>query len=117
MASGIFMIVIARTEKIIFDKDEGLMKREKTFCCFNRCCTQRKSYDLKEVQNIRSFKKGHEGINFYDLHYALHAEFNTENAPVEIWIGLSEKKIIKKLTEIRGFLNMEAGQGQLVMID
>ena len=78
IACGLFMVCIARREKIIFDKDEGLMKREKTFCCFFNCCIRRKSYDLKEVQNIRSFKKGHEGINFYDLHYSLHAEFNTE---------------------------------------
>jgi hypothetical protein len=105
---GFFMLLIAKTERVIFDKDNCLMIMEKTSCL---CCVKKKSFDLKEVQNIRSFKKGHEGINFYDLHYSLNAEFNTERAPVEIWIGLSEKKIRLKLTEIRNFLNMEAKQG------
>lgn len=119
MAAGIFFgglsfFAAGKVETFLIDKATGVMSLTKTACC---CCNSSKAFDLKEVSNIRAFKKGHEGINFYTLHYAINVEFNTDEAPVKIWDSPNKKTIDDKMIEIRSFLGMENKQGQLKMID
>ena len=85
------------TSSATFDKNTGLLT-VKRYACF--CCpTHTQAYELKEVENLRAFKKGHEGINFYTLHYTLQAEFNSEQPPVKIWDSQDEKKINDRVSK------------------
>lgn len=42
------------------------------------CIPKKKVDDLHLVHNIRGIKKGHEGVNFYTLHYVIVAEFRNK---------------------------------------
>ena len=35
------------------------------------CLNKKKVYDLSRVVNVRAVKKGHDGVNFYTLHYVI----------------------------------------------
>jgi hypothetical protein len=65
---GILFFANGSIEILTIDKEVNLISIAKKKCC---CCTRTQAYDLKNVRNVRSFKKGHEGINHYTLHYTL----------------------------------------------
>ena len=54
---------------------------------------KKKVYDLSRVINIRAVKKGHDGVNFYTLHYVIQAEFRDE-PPIKILESSKRDKII-----------------------
>jgi hypothetical protein len=58
---------------------------------------------LKEITNIVSYKKGHEGINHYTLHYTIRAEFK-HHAPMLILESASRSKIVKQVSYIITFI-------------
>lgn len=44
----------------------------------NLCCRRKAKYaEFSEITNVTSFKKGHEGINNYTLHYTIRVEFKS----------------------------------------
>ena len=90
--------IAGKVESLVIDKHTGVMTVGKTGCF---CCTTSKAFDLKEVCNIRAFKKGHEGINFYTLHYALNAEFNTDEPPIKIWDSPHQETIDEKVSKVK----------------
>ena len=92
---GLAFFAAGKVECLLVDKSTGIMSLTKTACC---CVNGQKVFDLKEVSNIRAFKKGHEGINFYTLHYAINVEFNTDEAPVKIWDSPNKKTIDDKVS-------------------
>ena len=93
--AGAIFFIAGKIETMTIDKTTGVLSINKTACF---CCDNIRAFDLKEVANVRAFKKGHEGINFYTLHYAINAEFNTDEAPVKIWDSPNKKTIDDKVS-------------------
>ena len=49
---------------------------------------------MTDITNIVSFKKGHEGINYYTLEYTIRAEFRNHK-PMVILTSTSKNKIVQ----------------------
>ena len=63
-------------------------------------CAQKKQVDdLHHVHNIRGIKKGHEGVNFYTIHYVIYAEFRNK-PPIKIMDSQNRRKIIKQVSKM-----------------
>jgi len=93
---GLLLFGNGAIETLVIDKQLNLIQKKRVKCCC--CCTKTQAYDLKNVRNIRSFKKGHEGINHYTLHYTLQAEFHGDHAPIKIWDSNKESTISDKVS-------------------
>ena len=80
------------------------------------CCVDKKVDDLHQVHNIRGIKKGHEGVNFYTVHYVIVAEFRNKPA-VKIMESQNREKIIKQLVMVRNFLGLFCTENEVQIID
>ena len=69
-----------KVESVVIDKRLNLLELLSTSIF---CCTKRSVYSLKDLTNVRAVKKGHDGVNFYTLHYTIQAEFRNAR-PVKI---------------------------------
>ena len=79
---------------MIIDKNRSLLE----VCSTNIFCISKKRVDdLHQVHNIRGIKKGHEGINFYTLHYVIVAEFRNR-PPVKLLESTNRRKIVKQVS-------------------
>ena len=77
---GIIFVAGGKINSVVFDKEKVLMEvHKRSVLCINK----KKVYDLTRVENIRCVKKGHDGINFYTIHYEIQAEFRNE-IPIKI---------------------------------
>lgn len=99
---GFVFIYGGKIDSVVIDKSTLLMELHKrNMFCLNR----KKVFDLTKVTNIRCVKKGHDGVNFYTLHYTIQAEFRGQ-APVKILESSKREKIIEQTLLIRNFLGM-----------
>ena len=93
---GFIFIYAGKIESVIIDKDRSLLEVSKT----SIFCAQKKQVDdLHHVHNIRGIKKGHEGVNFYTIHYVIYAEFRNK-PPIKIMDSQNRRKIIKQVSEM-----------------
>lgn len=61
-----------RTTTVTLDKFLNVVEtRESNLCCRRKV----KFAEFSEITGVTSFKKGHEGINNYSLHYTIRVEF------------------------------------------
>jgi hypothetical protein len=72
MVLGFVFLWGGKIESVIVDKERCLLELHKRNII---CLNSKKVYDLSKVSNIRCVKKGHDGVNFYSLHYVIQAEF------------------------------------------
>jgi len=77
---GFSFICAGKVESVVLDKHRNVLELQKTNPI---CLTKRRGHSLSQVHNIRAFKKGHDGVNFYTLHYIIQAEFRA-SPPVRI---------------------------------
>ena len=80
------------------------------------CTTRKRVDDLHQVHNIRGIKKGHEGINFYTIHYVIVAEFRNKPS-VKIMESQNRRKIIKQLVMVRNFLGLFCTEDEVHILD
>jgi len=99
---GIIFVYGGKIESVVVDKDRCLLELHKRSII---CMNNKKVYDLSQVKNIRCVKKGHDGVNFYTLHYVIQAEFSNE-APIKILESSKREKIVQQTLLIRNFLGM-----------
>lgn len=84
---------------------------------YNLCCRRKSKYEeFSEITNVTSFKKGHEGINNYTLHYTIRVEFK-HSPPMTIITSASKSKIIKQMYLIRNFVGMFTLEDNVQIID
>lgn len=68
MLLGLIFLYGGKVESVVFDKDRMLLElHRRSIICLNN----KKVFDLSRVSNIRCVKKGHDGVNFYTLHYVI----------------------------------------------
>lgn len=59
-------------------------------------------FPLDEIVDVRAYKRGHEGINVYTLHYKIMVVFRGDNIePIKIMETAVEKKCRK---QVRSFI-------------
>lgn len=90
MILGLVFLLGGKIESVIIDKEKCFLELHKrNIICLNR----KKVFDLSHVNNIRAVKKGHDGVNFYTLHYVIQAEFR-DQAPIKILESSKKDKIV-----------------------
>lgn len=110
---GLTFLYGGKVESVVIDKDRYLLElHRRSVICLNN----KKVYDLSRVSNIRCVKKGHDGINFYTLHYVIQAEFANE-PPIKILESSKRDKIVQQSLLIRNFLGMFTCEAQLNIYD
>ena len=99
---GLVFCYGGKIESVVIDKDKCFLELHKrSIICLNR----KRIFDLSRVQNVRAVKKGHDGVNFYTLHYVIQAEFRNE-PPIKILESSKRDKIVQQTLLIRNFLGM-----------
>ena len=110
---GIVFLYGGKVESVVIDKEKRFLELHKrSIICLNR----KRVFDLSRVSNIRAVKKGHDGVNFYTLHYVIQAEFRNE-APIKILESTKREKIVQQTLLIRNFLGMFTSESQLNIYD
>ena len=113
MLLGLIFLYGGKVESVVFDKDRMLLElHRRSIICINN----KKVFDLSRVSNIRCVKKGHDGVNFYTLHYVIQAEFPNE-PPIKILESSKRDKIVQQSLLIRNFLGMFTSEDQLNIYD
>jgi len=87
---GLIFLYGGKVESVVIDKDRRLLELRKRSII---CLVNKKVYDLSRVNNIRCVKKGHDGVNFYTLHYVIQAEFPNE-PPIKVLESSKRDKIV-----------------------
>ena len=87
---GLVFMYGGKIESVVIDKEKCFLELHKRSVI---CLNNKKVYDLSRVSNVRCVKKGHDGINFYTLHYVIQAEFRNE-PPIKILESSKREKII-----------------------
>lgn len=65
---GVVFCYGGKVESVTIDKRENLLILKST----NIFCRSKSTpHSLKDVTNVRAVKKGHDGVNFYTLHYTI----------------------------------------------
>ncbi len=90
MLLGFVFLWGGKIESVVVDKERCLLELHKRSII---CLNSKKVYDLSKVSNIRCVKKGHDGVNFYSLHYVIQAEFRNQ-APIKILESAKRDKIV-----------------------
>jgi len=89
---GLVFLGGGKIEQVVIDKTKIFLELHKRSIIL--CLNKKKVYDLSRVVNIRAVKKGHDGVNFYTLHYVIQAEFRDE-PPIKILESSKRDKIIQ----------------------
>ena len=71
---------------------------------------------LEHISEVKLFKKGHEGINVYTLHYCLKVELQRE-CLLKVLETNSESKIRRQCCLIKNFLGMGCSEADIRIID
>jgi hypothetical protein len=90
---GFSFVYAGKVTTVTIDKYLNLVENRRTSVICRKKSVQR---ELNEITNIVSYKKGHEGINHYTLHYTIRAEFK-HHVPMLILESASRSKIIKQV--------------------
>ena len=90
MLLGIIFIVSGDIKTMALDKEMNLIESRVEKPCCRKKVLQRQ---MTDITNVVSFKKGHEGVNYYTLEYTIRAEFR-HHAPMVILTSSSRKKIV-----------------------
>jgi hypothetical protein len=84
-----------QVESIVFDKDLGELQLWKTSLY---CVKNVRRYPLDEIQEVKAFKEGHEGINVYTLHYKIIVFFkNGGYEPIKVLETALRNKCLKQV--------------------
>ena len=113
MILGFVFLWGGKIESVIIDKERCLLELHKRNIV---CLNNKKVFDLSKVQNVRCVKKGHDGVNFYSLHYVIQAEFRNQ-APIKILESAKREKIVQQTLLIRNYLGMFTAESQLAIYD
>ena len=69
---GFTIFYAGKVEQIIFDKQLGILSKVKTTIFCTRKVTD---WSLDQIQNVRVFKRGHDGIQVMTIHYDIQIDF------------------------------------------
>ena len=94
MILGFIFIYAGKIESVIIDKNRSLLEVSKTSIF---CVSKKQVDDLELIHNVRGVKKGHEGVNFYTIHYVIYAEFRNK-PPIKIMDSQNRRKTIKQVS-------------------
>ena len=70
---GIVVLYAGKVESVIFDKQTGIVGKIKTSIF---CTKKRLDWELDQIQNVRVYKRGHDGIQVMTIHFDIQLEFH-----------------------------------------
>ena len=82
-----------KVESTLFDKQSGILSKTKTSIFCKKSSTE---WALDQINNVRVFKRGHDGIQVMTIHYEVQLDF--ERIPCHSILQTKDKeKAIKQL--------------------
>ena len=110
---GVIFMHAGKIEQVIFDKEIGILSYIKTSIFCKKKITD---WAINQIQNIRIFKRGHDGIQVMTIHYAVQIDF--KDAPSHTVLETQQKdKAIRQLVKIKEFLGLNINKSDLVPTD
>lgn len=74
-------IYAGKIESVILDKQKQQLSVCKTTVI---CRKEQRNFKMHEISDVKAYKKGHNGVNVYTLHYKIMVEFRNM-PPLKIW--------------------------------
>ena len=106
-------ITAGSIETVVFDMQTALIEiHDTTFFCK----TKKKAFDMKEVRDVRCFKRGHEGIQIVTLRFEINVEFNNAK-PLKVLETKQRSKAIRYMVMIRNFLGYTCTESDVRIFD
>lgn len=72
MLLAISFLFAGKVESVIFDKQKKQLQLWSTTLI---CRKEVRIYPLSQISGVKAYKRGHNGVNVYTLHYKLMVEF------------------------------------------
>lgn len=83
-----------KVESVIIDKTKMTLEMWKTSIL---CKKEVRIYDLADVKDISGYKRGHQGVNVYTLHYNIMVDFKN-GVSVKLFETQNREKIIRQVS-------------------
>lgn len=69
---GIIVLYAGKVESVIFDKQTGIVGKVKTTIF---CTKKQIEWSIDQIQNVKVYKRGHDGIQVMTIHYDVQIDF------------------------------------------
>ena len=112
--TGQFFFSSGTIENVIFDAETKLIYTNNTnfFCCKSK----KKAFDMKEVRDVRCFKRGHDGVQTVTVRYEIIVEFD-KGKPLKVLESRERSKIIQQMVMIRNFCGFTCTESDVRIFD
>jgi hypothetical protein len=90
---SISFIYAGKIESVIFDKQKQLISLCNTSVI---CRKEERNFKMQDISDVKAYKKGHNGVNVYTLHFKIMIEFRNM-APLKVWETQSGTKAKKQV--------------------
>lgn len=98
---------------IVFDSDVGLLEIHETNFF---CNTKKKAHDITDIRDVRCFKRGHEGVQFYTVRYIMQVEFRKDK-PLMILESGEKRKVVRQMVMVKNFLGFTCTENEIRIFD
>jgi len=111
--SGFILLYFGNAQMVNIDKTTGIIsKGHKTIFC------QKKQTDwaISQVKNVRVFRRGHDGIQFKNIHYEI--QFDFAEVPNKVMMKtMSLEKAVKQMLVLKTFFCIPIKHSDVKYID
>jgi len=102
-----------KIQTIVLDSETGLLECHDTNFF---CNTKKKAHDITDIRDVRCFKRGHEGVQFYTVRYIMQVEFKKEK-PLKILESGEKRKVVRQTVMIKNFLGFTCTENEVRIFD
>merc|ERR1712072_1667010 len=110
---GIVVLYAGKVESVIFDKQTGIVGKVKTtiFCTKNRV-----DWSLDQIQNVKVYKRGQDGIQVMTIHYDVQMDFR-DIPSTNLLRSKDREKAVRQMCQIKDFMGLPVNKSDLKVID
>jgi len=113
LAFGVTVLYAGKVESVIFDKQTGIVGKVKTSIF---CTKQQVDWSLDQIQNVRVYKRGHDGIQIMTIHYDVQIDFK-DIPSTNILRSKDSEKAIRQMAQIKDFMGLPVNSSDLKYVD
>ena len=70
--SGMSLLYFGRSHILSLNRESGIISKEQKALCFKK---KKTNWAISQVKNIRVFRRGHDGLQFRNIHYEVQFDF------------------------------------------
>ena len=111
--SGMSLLYFGRSHILSLNRESGIISKEQKALCFKK---KKTNWAISQVKNIRVFRRGHDGIQFRNIHYEV--QFDFADVPNKVMLKtLNLEKAVKQMLVLKTWLKIPIKHSDVKYID